>query len=200
MLLNKSSAKLIVGLGNPGLQYLQTRHNIGFTLIDSFIATHPPLKMIQHAQYQLYKYQALGVTFFLLKPLTYMNLSGEILPLIWKKTGTTIASTLVLCDNLDLPLAQMRFKLKGGSAGQKGLQNIIHVANTDQFPRLFFGIGRPSHPAQSISSYVLSSFTSEEEPTLQRGYAIALTIIQLWVKEDFNKIYEELALHAKSIS
>jgi peptidyl-tRNA hydrolase, PTH1 family len=197
---NLPKKKLIIGLGNPGLEYRNTRHNVGFSIIDILLADSSPIKAHICKEYELYKYAMAGDFYYLLKPLTYMNLSGNILPSIWRKIGSDIASTLVLCDNLDLAVGTLRFKEKGSSAGQKGLQSIIQVAGTQEFARLFIGIGRPAHAQQSIANYVLSHFVDGENEQLQRAYATAIKIIPLWLAAEYRSIYQEITLHAQSLS
>jgi PTH1 family peptidyl-tRNA hydrolase len=105
---------------------------------------------------------------YLVKPLTYMNLSGVIMKDVFKLTKAGIDNLITICDTLDLPPGKCRLKSKGSSAGQKGLQSIIHAVQTDVFLRLFIGIGRP-HPEDDVSGYVLSSPKALEKELISRA-------------------------------
>ncbi|WP_281223877.1 aminoacyl-tRNA hydrolase [Entomospira entomophila] len=199
MLLNKTSQyKIIIGLGNPGLQYQQTRHNVGFQALDTILSGEESYQTLQKDMYYLYKLPA-PYFLYLLKPQTFMNLSGKILPAIWKKTGTSVKSMLVICDNLDLPIGHLKFKEKGSSAGQKGLQSIIEHAGTQDFHRIFIGIGRPDS-RQDVANYVLSKFNASEQMIMQQSYQVIQESIPYWLQGKFLSIHESFNTYSKSLS
>lgn len=103
-----------------------------------------------------------GSLVHLAKPLTYMNRSGEVLPYLLRRTGTPPGGLVVVCDTMDLPTGRLRLKTRGGSAGHRGLQSIIAALGTEDFPRLYLGIGRPP-PGVEVVSHVLGPFGPEEE-------------------------------------
>ncbi len=168
---------LIVGLGNPGREYRETRHNIGFLLIDklarslevNFSRTQAKA-LITDSNYQSNK-------IILVKPQTYMNKTGHAVHSILKfyKLGTD--NLLVVHDDVDLPFGAIRMKPKGGSAGHKGVQSIIDQLGSEDFSRLRLGIGRPPGTKQA-ADYVLKSFNKEEaeflDPFLERASEAAL--------------------------
>ncbi|MGL4524618.1 MAG: aminoacyl-tRNA hydrolase [Spirochaetia bacterium] len=153
---------LLLGLGNPGRQYEKSRHNAGFCFIDSIIENFDCEKIRENKRSILWQLQQDHATFYLAKPLTYMNLSGMCLADLRRRTGIMLDQICVICDNMDLPLGRIRLKFGGGSAGQKGLKSIIEMGGGSQFWRLYIGIGRPV-PPQDVASYVLSRFPKEEE-------------------------------------
>jgi PTH1 family peptidyl-tRNA hydrolase len=153
---------LILGLGNPGLTYSRSRHNAGFCVLDLFAELYPAEESRQGKNYSQTKHRINGQLFYLVKPLTYMNLSGSILSELRKKTGCGPDNIIVVCDNMDLPLGRLRLKYGGGSAGQKGLKNIIDNLGSSEFARVYVGIGRPA-PPMSVPDYVLGRFPAEEE-------------------------------------
>jgi PTH1 family peptidyl-tRNA hydrolase len=151
---------LIVGLGNPGSDYAQTRHNIGFMVIDALIRRHHATKLSSSSfSGELYKFQ----NHFLLKPLTYMNLSGESVSKV--KQFYKIEDTVVIHDDLDLPFGALRFKKGGGHGGHNGLKSIDSKISRE-YIRIRVGIGKPEHKGE-VASYVLSRFFDDEQKYLQ---------------------------------
>ena len=153
------STFLIVGLGNPGKKYQETRHNIGFIVIDS-LAT----KFKQ----SFHKFQNIAwatsfsenkIEVILLKPTTYMNLSGIAIAAGIKKYHISLANLLIICDDLNMPFGTIRIRSKGSDGGQKGLRSIIQELGRQDFPRLRIGVGDHFDDA---AEYVLSSFTEAE--------------------------------------
>jgi PTH1 family peptidyl-tRNA hydrolase len=153
--------RLIVGLGNPGREYEKTRHNIGFEVIDrlserlSISLTHSKLKGLYGIG------QVNGEKVLLLKPLTYMNLSGESIRAIMDYYDIDLEDLIVIYDDLDLPVGKIRLRQKGSAGGHNGIKSTIAHIGSQQFNRIRVGINRPSN-GQSIVDYVLSRFTKEE--------------------------------------
>ena len=146
---------LLVGLGNPGSDYENTRHNIGFMVLDAFIKRHMAVKLSSSSfKGELYKYQ----NHFLLKPLTYMNLSGE--SVVKVKNFYKIEDVVVIHDDLDLPFGTLRFKKGGGHGGHNGLKS-IDANISKEYIRVRIGIGKPEHKGEVIS-YVLGKFSKEQ--------------------------------------
>ena len=147
---------LIVGLGNPSRQYDATRHNVGFDFLNLLSQKwNLVFKRAIFLPAEVARGTVSGCRVALVKPQTYMNLSGDIFPRIFKQLDMDVSNLLVVCDNMDLPAGTVRLKRQGGSGGQKGLQSIIDRLQTRQFYRLFVGIGRPL-PFQEVVSHVLS--------------------------------------------
>ena len=144
---------LIVGLGNPGSQYANTKHNIGYWVVDQ-LANQLCLKFKFGKGEYMYTQ---GSKISLLKPLNYMNNSGLALKSYVDYFDINIDDMLVVYDDADLPLGQIRFKCKGSSGGQKGIESIIYHLKTDRFLRLKIGIATPNNMS-SLTSYVLSPF------------------------------------------
>jgi len=142
---------LIVGLGNPGPDYEKTRHNIGFMVIDELIARHNASKLSSSSfEGELYKFK----NHFLLKPLTYMNLSGN--SVVKVKNFYKLEDIVVIHDDLDLPFGALRFKKGGGHGGHNGLKSIDTMIGKE-YIRVRMGIGKPEHKGE-VASYVLSAF------------------------------------------
>ena len=160
---------MVVGLGNPGERYADTRHNVGFAVVDGLAERlGASFKKKIFRSYSIAKAAHGSGSFYLVKPLTFMNRSG---PAVWealRETGTSPADLLVVCDNLDLSPGNCRFRLKGSSGGQKGLESVIAALGTSDFMRLTVGIGRPGGKGQVVG-HVLTAPGREEAMLLAQG-------------------------------
>ncbi len=161
----KTKTILIAGLGNPGKQYRQTRHNIGFMLVDS-LAEILDLKFgrVQNkALVTAGRYQ--GVKIILAKPQTFMNNSGQAVGALMRFYKLSLEHLLIVCDDVDLPFETLRLRPSGGSAGQKGMKSIIQHLGSQNFPRLRLGIDRPPGRMET-ADYVLQNFRSKDSEAL----------------------------------
>ena len=152
---------LIVGLGNPGPTYANNRHNIGFMVIDELIRRYSAQKLSSSSfNAELFKFS----NHFLLKPLTYMNLSGK--SILAVKKFYKIDEVVIIHDDLDLPFGTIRFKYAGGHGGHNGLKSADEMISRE-YTRVRLGIGKPDHKGE-VASYVLSDFTPLESEHLQK--------------------------------
>ncbi len=175
--------KLIIGLGNPGSQYDKTRHNVGFHVLDK-LATKLGLSWSERRSRALLANGNIGSEKVLLvKPQTFMNLSGESVGELVRWHKLQPEDLLVICDDLDLPVGRVRLRTKGSAGGQKGLDNIIHHLHTDLIPRLRVGIGRPTHAKMDTVKYVLGIPTGDEAILLDTGEDRAVEAIPLIVTQ-----------------
>jgi peptidyl-tRNA hydrolase, PTH1 family len=158
---------LIVGLGNPGLKYTQTRHNAGFLVLDALARDHSiPLDGV--AEDARWGTGAIaGHRVALVKPMTFMNQSGPPVLRFVNAFCTSSRETVIIHDDLDLALGRIKFKVKGGSGGHKGLLSLMEAFGDDHFMRLRIGIGRPPAETGTID-HVLGCFTASEAPELAR--------------------------------
>ncbi|MBO7697615.1 MAG: aminoacyl-tRNA hydrolase [Erysipelotrichaceae bacterium] len=157
--------KLIVGLGNPGIEYEKTRHNTGFLLIDRLCdklnVTLDKNKC--KAIYGIYRHGSEKI--IIAKPQTYMNLSGQSVSSLMKFYDIPVEDLIVVHDDLDLPLGKLRLRHQGSSGGQKGMGNIIQLLGTQQINRVRVGISNDK--SRDTKDYVLSRFSKEEVPVLE---------------------------------
>lgn len=163
--------KLIVGLGNPGRGYVNNRHNVGFVCLNHFAKKHGIRFDKKQGRARIGRGEIAGSKVIVAKPQTYMNLSGESVGLLVKRFDINLNNLLVIHDDLDLPLGKIRIRQGGGSGGHKGIDSIIACLESQDFPRLRVGIGRPDTPVNKTSeadiiAYVLSDFTPEEKQTI----------------------------------
>lgn len=158
------SKYLIVGLGNIGKEYENTRHNIGFMVLDALVEASNTVLMVDRYSYKAQiKYK--GKTVVLLKPTTYMNLSGKAVKYWMTKENIPINQIMVVVDDIALPFGTLRIRQNGNNGGHHGLANIDELLGTNNYPRLRFGIGRDFSKGKQID-YVLSPFHSEEQKQL----------------------------------
>lgn len=169
--------KLIVGLGNPGLEYEQTRHNAGFHVVDKLAAKHG-WSWSERRNHAILAPGKIGMEkVVLVKPITYMNKSGEAVGELMRWYHLQPEDILVICDDLDLPVGRLRLKSSGSAGGQNGLDNIIHHLHTQQFPRLRVGIGRPTSNRMDTIHYVLGVPPLDERIALEAGEDRAVEVI-----------------------
>ena len=167
---------LIAGLGNIGDEYLNTRHNIGFMILDAF-ARASNISFQDKRYGMVCKVRHKGRTFVLLKPSTFMNRSGLAVNYWLKKHKLTPDKLLVLVDDTALPFGMVRIRPKGGDGGHNGLANINQVLGTSNYARLRFGIGSDFYSGEQVK-YVLSEWSEEEESLLPEKIKPCLEIIQ----------------------
>lgn len=157
--------KLFIGLGNPGKQYEKTRHNIGFEVIDE-LAKHWNIPLDQAKFQGLYGMGMVqGEKVYLLKPMTYMNLSGQSIRALIDYFQIDIEDIVVIYDDLDIPVGRIRLRQKGSAGGHNGIKSTIAHLGTQDFDRIRIGIDRPVKGA-NIADYVLGKFSKEDQENL----------------------------------
>lgn len=158
---------LVVGLGNPGAAYEQTRHNLGFMLIDRLARETNSLVKREECRALLGRAEIENQKVELVKPQTYMNLSGESLSCLLKKPGRDKQRLVVITDDLALPLGKIRLRPKGSAGGHNGLKSIIGCLGTEDFIRLRIGI-LPAHPVSDTRRFVLEKFSKADFETVEK--------------------------------
>ena len=167
---------LIAGLGNPGKEYENTRHNIGFKILDALAdASNIVFSDERHGWIAEYKYK--GRTFILLKPTTFMNLSGRAVNYWMQKEAIPLENLLVVVDDLALPVGSLRLRAKGSDAGHNGLKNITQVLGSQDYARLRFGIGDNFRQGQQVD-YVLGEWDKQEKLELPALIDTSVEIIK----------------------
>jgi len=174
--------KLVVGLGNPGRRYEGTRHNIGFIVVSELAKKCSASGPKTRFQGETAEVALDGEKALLLTPTTYMNLSGASVLAARDFYKIPQEDLLVVCDDLNLPLAKLRVRAEGSAGGQKGLEDIIRRLGTDKVARLRIGIGAPPD-GWSWPDFVLSKFTNEEIPVMELAVARAIEAIVVWARE-----------------
>lgn len=177
--------KLIVGLGNPGRLYIDSRHNIGFSVVKLLAKIYKISLKKEEGNLSLSgKVKISGQNVILAMPLTFMNLSGIAVAGLLKKYKIESGNLLVVCDDLDLEFGRLKLRPSGSSGGHRGLKAIIDSVGSQRFARLRIGIGRP--PASEdieASEYVLSAFNRKEKAAVRQIIEKAGECCQAWVRE-----------------
>lgn len=172
---------LIVGLGNPGRDYVNTRHNAGFMAIDA-IAKKKSIT-VDRSRFKALtaECEIAGKGALLMLPQTYMNLSGEAVREAAQFYKIAPDHILVLSDDINLDVGRMRLRENGSDGGQKGLRSIITLMGFDNFPRLRIGVGKKPHPDMELADWVLSRFNETEMKQLSKLFDIAADCVELYI-------------------
>ena len=182
---------MLVGLGNPGSKYERSRHNVGFRAIDLLCRTHG-------CRADRLRLKALtgfcelgGQKVLLVKPMTYMNLSGQAVRPLADYYKIPPEHILVIFDDVSLPVGKLRVRPDGSAGGHNGVKSLIAELGTQSFPRIRIGVGEKPHPDYDLADWVLSSFTAQEEkalaPVLERAVEAAQTVVEADVTRAMNR-------------
>lgn len=174
-----SSIKLIVGLGNPGTEYVGTRHNVGFEVIDALGQIFKQRQgFVNRCRSQVETVRWAKKNFWLMKPQTFMNLSGEAVKCLCRQEQINPEEILVVYDCLDLSVGRMRLRPSGSSGGQKGMESIITHLGTENVNRLRIGIGALEEGEKNTADFVLSPFPSREREVMDRTVLQAVEAVK----------------------
>jgi len=178
-----TKVKLIVGLGNPGIRYEDTKHNVGFRVIDTLQTQLSAGKLPRNLICKSLVMQATwhDLPIILAKPMTYMNNSGIAVAALIKQFEIPLSELCIIYDDIHLDLGVLRMRQKGSDGGQKGMKSIIHHLGTTAFPRLRIGIGEP---IGNLTDYVLTDFTEDEEIEIAHTIDRAVGALETFVKDD----------------
>ena len=185
-------AGLIVALGNPGKEYEETRHNLGWMVLDGFIADLSRVGVQVNeikgpkAALTLWRAKINGTDWLMCKPLTYMNKSGEAVGALLRFYRIELENMLVLHDEVDLPLGRIKLKKGGGTAGHNGLKSLAQHLGSQEFARLRLGVGKPVRG--EMANHVLARFRSDEAEVLEEVVKFAAAQVYEYTREDFDKV------------
>ncbi len=172
--------KLIICLGNIGLKYKKTRHNAGFIIADKFAEKHS-LKFKRKPKYEFIEFQ----NCLIVKPKTYMNLSGDALTSI--KTSYNIEEFMVIVDDINLPLGDIRIRQKGSAGGHNGLKSIQASYGSMDYPRIRVGINSPT---SELKKYVLDKFSKSELEHILKVSSIVTELLEIYIREDYQAMVD----------
>ena len=196
--------QLIVGLGNPETKYERTRHNIGFEVVD-ILAKSWQVSWQENRRFQGFfteSRQKNREKLYLLKPLTYMNRSGQAVRAVTDWYKLSPQSVLVIYDDMDLPVGKIRMRLSGSAGGHNGMKSIISHLGTQNFPRLRVGIGKSNHSQDTIS-HVLGKFSPTESLVMQEVLQLVVDAVEMSLKQGVEKamsIYNARSNSTKVVS
>ncbi|MDB5312093.1 MAG: aminoacyl-tRNA hydrolase [Gemmataceae bacterium] len=172
--------KVVVGLGNPGPKYAGTRHNIGFDVVDYLAAAPGCSTFRERFEAMVAELKEGDETVLLMKPLTFMNLSGRAVRAVLDFYKLPVEQVLVVCDDFNLPLGKLRVRVKGSHGGQNGLRSIQEHLGTDAYTRLRIGVGQPD--LGDAVDFVLSRFKGGERAAAEEAVATAAQAVLVWVR------------------
>ncbi len=176
------STKIIIGLGNPGKEYDHTRHNIGFMVAEAFAQAHALGAWKSGGRALAADGRVGDARVFVVKPQTFMNLSGEAAALFLRQKPLAREQILVVTDDIALPLGRLRLRAGGSAGGHNGLKSLIAHLHSSDFPRLRFGVGAP-HSAEAQIDYVLGRFGRGEQADVEDGISRAVAALDTWIAD-----------------
>ena len=184
---NNSIEYIIVGLGNPGRQYEGTRHNAGFISLD-YLADQLNVK-VNRIKFKSTVGEATvaGHRCLLMKPSTFMNLSGQAVTEAMRFYKIPPEKVVILCDDINLDVGKIRIRRKGSDGGQNGVKNIIYLSGSDEFPRIKVGIGKKPHPDYDLKDWVLSRFSDKDKQLLKETLPKIADAVGLIVCDDIDR-------------
>jgi PTH1 family peptidyl-tRNA hydrolase len=178
---------LVIGLGNPGPRYVFTKHNVGFLALDKYEEAKKNISNIKKISGKNFEGFSIENDIFI-KPLTYMNASGEVLPYVFKKFGKIDESLVIIYDDIWLNLGEIRIRKSGSDGGHNGLKSIIAILKSTDFPRIRIGINNGyEHGSGNLANYVLSPFTQEEWTVLNKVLDYVTITIDLILEGRINE-------------
>jgi len=185
---------LIVGLGNPGNDYKETRHNVGFLVLDLMLEDHASSNWTHESKFKsdISIIDNNSTKVILCKPTGFMNLSGISIQLLASFYKISTDNIIVIHDDLDLPVGKVKYKIGGGTGGHNGLKSIDQSIGNN-YHRIRIGIGKPDHVSYDISDYVLSKLTYEESKIIKNSLDFLLKEFSLITNKDFEKFKTKLA-------
>lgn len=178
--------KWIVGLGNPGTQYAKTRHNIGFMALDEMARRHGIDFKQSKSKALIGEGNIAGVKVALIKPMTFMNLSGEAVRAYMDYYKANLEDMIVVYDDLDTEIGRNRLRYQGSAGGHNGIKSIIQHTGTQTFNRIRMGISRPE-PGYAVVDYVLSTFAKKDHPLLQSSIEAACDALEYSLDHTFEQ-------------
>ena len=178
--------RVIFGLGNPGKDYEESRHNLGFRVIDKLSQEHK-IELNRHSCQAWIGEGEIGKKeVFLVKPLTFVNAAGSSLLQLKQKHKTSLEDIMVISDDVNLELGKLRFARRGGDGGHKGLESIIQFLGTEEFPRLRIGIDRPGQKIE-LKEYVLREFSSREKKVIEEAINEASQAVEMLIRQGIDE-------------
>jgi len=185
--------KVVVGLGNPGEKYQNTRHNLGFMVVEEAARKFLPLKKTKWEEDKQANALVLRVPpdILLVKPLTFMNASGRAVVKLASNFKLQASNIWVIHDDMDLPLGKIKIRRGGGSAGHRGIESIINELGTDEFVRFRIGIGYPQKSSNLVENYVLEEFQNKEKSEVKKMIKKTVKAIQVALEKSLERAMNE---------
>lgn len=184
--------RAVIGLGNPGKKYESTRHNIGFLILDAFAEKQRLFFKSSKRDYIYSEGTLRSSDFFLIKPTTYMNLSGLAVQDFLNDHPTVMNDLLVITDDVNLELGKIRLRQSGGDGGHNGLKSIIYHLQNDNFPRLRFGVGNKFDEGE-LAEYVLDRFSENELDSIREGFDLSVDLVYHFIAGGYKSMMDQFS-------
>lgn len=184
--------RAVIGLGNPGKKYESTRHNIGFLILDAFAEKQRLFFKSSKRDYIYSEGTLRSSDFFLIKPTTYMNLSGLAVLDFLNDYPTVMNDLLVITDDVNLELGKIRLRQSGGDGGHNGLKSIIYHLQNDNFPRLRFGVGNKFDEGE-LAEYVLDPFSENELDSIREGFDLSVDLVYHFIAGGYKSMMDQFS-------
>lgn len=184
--------RAVIGLGNPGKKYESTRHNIGFLILDAFAEKQRLLFKSSKRDYLYSEGTLRSSDFFLIKPTTFMNLSGLAVLDFISDHPTGINDLLIITDDVNLELGKIRLRQSGGDGGHNGLKSIIYNLQNDNFPRLRFGVGNKFNEGE-LADYVLDRFSDNELESIKEGFELSVELVYHFIEGGYKSMMDHFS-------
>lgn len=181
--------KVVVGLGNPGSRYAGTRHNVGFAVIDLLAESPNCGRFLSRFKAQIAELVENGEKFLLVRPETFMNLSGLCVRQVIDFYQVPVENLLVVADDINLPLGKLRVRARGTHGGHNGLRDIQNHLGSTEYPRLRIGVGAPE--GQDAADFVLDRFRASERPIIEDAIREAAQAVAIWAHQGIEKCMNE---------
>lgn len=191
--------RCIVGLGNPGKKYQLTRHNVGFLILDSFALKHKINFFPSKRDYFYSEGSLTSSDFFLLKPTTYMNLSGTAVLDFVDEYKISFDDLLVIVDDINLEFGKIRLRKNGGDGGHNGLSSVIYHLQSEEFPRLRFGVGSQFEKG-NMADYVLQKFSNDELKQLNSKFDFAVELIEKFITGGYKSMSDHFSKQSQTLN
>ncbi|OGU33671.1 MAG: aminoacyl-tRNA hydrolase [Ignavibacteria bacterium GWB2_35_6b] len=177
--------RAVLGIGNPGKKYEDTRHNIGFKILDNFVDKHKLFFKASKGEFYIAGSEFNASPFFLVKPTTYVNLSGIAAKEILESFNVKLEDLLIIADDINLQTGKLRIRKSGGDGGHNGIASIIYHVESNQFPRLRFGIGNDFEKGE-MANFVLDKFSNEDVKIINPAINSAIETIEHFIEGGYN--------------
>jgi len=189
--------KLVVGLGNPGKRYDGTRHNVGFAVVDRLASAPGVNGFRERFDAEVAEWREDAEKILLVKPLTFMNLSGRVVREVVDYYQIELKDVLVICDDMALPLGKLRFRARGTHGGHNGLRDIQQHLGATDYSRLRIGVDVPGHEGDAVD-HVLGKFRPSEKTVIEDALQLAVQGVVMWVGHGIEKCMNEYNASEKS--
>ena len=180
---------LVVGLGNPGPRYVGTRHNVGFRVVEALVATADVALKRRglSSRYAMARISPSNRNVFIAEPLTMMNRSGDVMASLLRLSGCTLQQLVIVCDSIDLPVGTVRLKRSGSAGGHNGLASIVSAVGSDNFPRLWIGVGRPEC-GNDVIGHVLGAPSTKDRQKIEAAERFVADHVLLLLEEPMDRV------------